>query len=231
MTRLSEIRDNITNTPPRLLRVIETLLEWCDPDLSEAHKSMVVLYQLVDRGLYPYRGRRPAHILGDGISALGPYREHGYIVDDWLLKLLTDDVYENILRLTEREGLPVLAARREDEPIRDFLLRMRAWCLCVRQGHATPDKSIAPRPTGSPLRRDEHRRYERPMSKREIGIALGLDPNDHKIAEKVDSMVESWGGQLHKVNRTNYLVPLDVLPPHFLERFRQYVKDFHHVDL
>lgn len=79
--------------------------------------------------------------------------------------------------------------------------------------------------------RDDHRRYERPMSKREIGIALGLDADDRKIAEKVDSMMDSWGGQLHKVNRTNYLVPLDVLPKHFMDRFRTYVKDFHRVDL
>lgn len=117
--------------------------------------------------------------------------------------------------------------------VREDSLPILRWeeILAILGQHANPDRMIAPKPAGGPLPRDEHRRYERPMSKRDIGIAFGLDPDDHKIAEKVDSMVESWGGQLHKVNRTSYLVPLDILPLHFLERFRQYVKDFHGVEL
>lgn len=99
------------------------------------------------------------------------------------------------------------------------------WRDILRIIRARPDhKANTPLPDG-------HRRYERPMSKREIGIALGLDADDRKIAETVNRMMNSWGGQLHKVNRTNYLLPLDVLPAHFMERFRRYVKDFHHVDL
>jgi len=140
MTRLSEIRDNLQNTPPRLLGVIKTLLGWCDPTPREAHNQTALVCQLAERGLYPYRGRRAAHILADGISPHGPYREYGYIVDDWLLKLLTDDVYENILRLIEREGVPVLGARGEDEPVRDFLLRMQAWCLSLQQGQVSLDR-------------------------------------------------------------------------------------------
>ncbi|HRS12976.1 MAG TPA: hypothetical protein P5068_17670 [Sedimentisphaerales bacterium] len=140
MTRLSEIRDNLQNTPPRLLGVIKTLLGWCDPVLRQAHNERVLLWKIAEEGLYPYRGRRPVHILADGISAQGAYREYGYVVDDYLVGLLAGDVYENILRLIEREGAPVLGARGEDEPVRDFLLRMQAWCLSLQQGQVSLDR-------------------------------------------------------------------------------------------
>ena len=146
MTRLSEIRDNLQNTPPRLLKVIDQLLKWCGPALrdhslcaSKGRDPILLRWELMERGLYPYKpGSRPVDILGDGITPRGPYRELGFVVDDYLVGMLTGDVYDNILRLIEREGALFLPARRDEESVRDFLLRMRAWCLRVR-----PDRSEA----------------------------------------------------------------------------------------
>jgi hypothetical protein len=143
MTKLSDIRDNLKNSPPRLLKVVDELLEWCNPalrDLSRGSKGrdpIMLRLELMERGLYPYQpGSRPVDILGDGITPRGPYQELGFIVDDYLVGVLTGDVYENILRLIEREGAPFLPARGDEESIRDFLLRMRSWCLRVRRNHS-----------------------------------------------------------------------------------------------
>ncbi len=143
MTKLSDIRDNLKNSPPRLLKVVDELLEWCNPalrDLSRGSKGrdpIMLRLELMERGLYPYQpGSRPVDILGDGITPRGPYQELGFIVDDYLVGVLTGDVYENILRLIEREGAPFLPARGDEESIRDFLLRMRSWCLRVRPDHS-----------------------------------------------------------------------------------------------
>jgi len=78
---------------------------------------------------------------------------------------------------------------------------------------------------------DQHRYYERAMSKKEIGQALGQDGSDRKISEKVDALFRAFGCDLRKLKHANYLVPLDVLPSYFLDRFRRYVKDFDNVDL
>lgn len=144
MTKLSDIRDNLKNSPPRLLKVIDQLLKWCDPALrdhslcaSKGRDPILLRWELMERGLYPYKpGSRPVDILGDGITPRGPYRELGFVVDDYLVGMLTGDVYDNILRLIEREGALFLPARRDEESVRDFLLRMRAWCLRVRPDHS-----------------------------------------------------------------------------------------------
>lgn len=139
MTKLSDIRDNLKNSPSRLGKVIDELLEWCDPTLRKVHNEGVSLSKMVEEGLYPYRPEvQPADILGDGITPRGPYRELGFVIDDSLVIALANDVYENILRLIEREGAPFLSARGDEESVREFLLRMRAWCLRVR-----PDRSEA----------------------------------------------------------------------------------------
>lgn len=153
MTKLSEIYDNLTNTPPRLLKTLDELLQWCEPGLRAFwnHTYAGIFLdegqgvdgpaqlkaRLVENGLYPYRPEmRPARVDLGTINRCGPYRELGIVVDDYLVTLLAGDVYHDILRLIEREGATFLAARGEDESVRDFLLRMRAWCLRVRPDHS-----------------------------------------------------------------------------------------------
>ncbi|HPC96647.1 MAG TPA: hypothetical protein PLU87_17005 [Sedimentisphaerales bacterium] len=104
------------------------------------------------------------------------------------------------------------------------------WRDILQLIHARLDHSERPSPL-SGASGDRHRYYERAMSKKEIGQALGQDGSDRKISEKVDALFRAFGCDLRKLKHANYLVPLDVLPPHFLDRFRRYVKDFDGVDL
>lgn len=167
------------------------------------------------------------------------YDKKLFVVDETVVDLALEDVYTAILagfdvgiadlvslHMWEAPAKTPPSPRGTSETQRAFAIRLKHWLIervMVAESEADSGADAA-------HSEDGHEYYARPMSKREIGIALGL-ADDRKIARTINEMFDSWGGQLHAVNRTNYLLPLDVLPAHFMDRFRQYVKDFHHVDL
>ncbi len=68
-----------------------------------------------------------------------------------------------------------------------------------------------------------------PLSKRDIGLALGL-ADDKRIAEAVNILIRTEGIVLRPHGRKKNSVALDTLPKHLRPRFAEHMQKFYHLN-
>lgn len=130
MAHIRELADSIENTVPRLLGTINTLLSRVrkpegPPGIEDAFVCRTRLEVLE---LYPYRKRPYTFRLGEP-RWREPYAALDIFWDDRLIRWLTLDVQQEILRLAESYGTDVPVCWESQESPEVVLQRFKAWCL------------------------------------------------------------------------------------------------------
>jgi hypothetical protein len=77
--------------------------------------------------------------------------------------------------------------------------------------------------------KDEHTYCPVALSKKDIGVALGLPAEND--ADKLNSLCQITGIYLKKHTRSSYYVALDTLPSAYRERFKRRLHDHHSIDI